>query len=284
MGIHDDEFVHPGTISDTLRCAVCMEVFEEPTFSGGWPCQHTFCKGCLDSALEQKLQCPTCREEVVLEYLEPNFSVRDLIDELKVYCGNKCGWTGRRDARNTHEKVCPIARVASARQTLEIRLGRRDELEAEKEAQEEELQAHDVDTRLREKDSKIKELEARADSQDSSLQDVVRRLEDRESRIAILEAQLREQDEKLEEMCLQLSLMDMDVPPRPSPPATPSRMSSRPTSALRIAGGCNGSGYMSPFASPSRPASARNAAISAPPKLESMPSLEEMIAGSAFDM
>eukprot|EP00929_Paragymnodinium_shiwhaense_P056118 TRINITY_DN28099_c0_g1_i1.p1 TRINITY_DN28099_c0_g1~~TRINITY_DN28099_c0_g1_i1.p1 ORF type:complete len:287 (-),score=68.23 TRINITY_DN28099_c0_g1_i1:148-1008(-) len=286
MGVHDDEFVNPGKISDTLRCAVCMEVFEDPIFCGGWPCQHTFCKGCLDAAMEQKQQCPTCREEVPEDYLQPNLTLRSLLDELEVYCTRRCGWTGRRDAAPAHKEVCPTARLEAVRRKLKERAERRKEVEAQKSAQAEELEAHDVDSRLREKDSRIKQLEERAAAQDDSLGDVVRRLEERDARIASLEAQLAEQDGRLEDMCLKLSLMELDVPPRPTPPPTPgcgSRPSSRPATAIGISSAGPGTGgYPSPYASPSRPTSARM--MLQRPKLDSMPSLEEMIAGHAFDM
>ena len=75
MGIREVEFVNPESISETLKCPaprlaasmrhmdkaqpavetyfheVCFEVFEDPVFCGGRPCQHVFCRTCVEQSM-----------------------------------------------------------------------------------------------------------------------------------------------------------------------------------------------------------------------------------------
>lgn len=114
MGLADDQLVNPGSVSETLRCAICTEVYDDPVFCSGRPCQHVFCRACIEQALEQSSRCPTCRAPVKRARLQPHWVMRNLLDELLVHCMAGCGWTGRQDARPAHLVACPMKRLEAA--------------------------------------------------------------------------------------------------------------------------------------------------------------------------
>ena len=62
-----------------LNCAICLEVYHDPR---ALPCQHSFCRECLEQSIGSSadkctLVCPVCRTEVKLS--------RKGIDELPVH-------------------------------------------------------------------------------------------------------------------------------------------------------------------------------------------------------
>mmetsp|Transcript_45534 Transcript_45534/g.120298 ORF Transcript_45534/g.120298 Transcript_45534/m.120298 type:complete len:232 (-) Transcript_45534:3-698(-) len=169
--LNESELCSPEAVSETLKCPLCFEIFDNPVFCSGRPCQHVFCRACYERALEQSSQCPSCRAEVALEDLQPHQVVNSLLDEMIVRCERSCGWTGRRDARALHAQVCPVARL---------------------EAQNEKLaQYEDVSRQLAARDARIAELEARVAEQDNHVVNVSRQLFAQKLRIEMLEAQLK---------------------------------------------------------------------------------------------
>lgn len=50
-----------GTLNDLLECSVCLDRLD--TSSKVLPCQHTFCRKCLQEILHKhkELRCPECR-------------------------------------------------------------------------------------------------------------------------------------------------------------------------------------------------------------------------------
>lgn len=50
-----------GTLNDLLECSVCLERLD--TSSKVLPCQHTFCRKCLQEIYQKhkELRCPECR-------------------------------------------------------------------------------------------------------------------------------------------------------------------------------------------------------------------------------
>jgi len=119
MGLSEDDFVN--AVSDNLKCAICTEVFDDPVFTGGRPCQHVFCRSCIDRALERNRKCPTCRANVKKNDLQRNQLTQSLLDEQIVRCtiSASCGWTGRLDARPAHMSCCPMAEMEVLRARLE---------------------------------------------------------------------------------------------------------------------------------------------------------------------
>ena len=72
-------------LSELLECSVCLERLDEN--SKVLPCQHTFCRRCLDEILSTKheLRCPECRALVVLpiDGLPSNILLIRLLEGLK---------------------------------------------------------------------------------------------------------------------------------------------------------------------------------------------------------
>ena len=62
-----------------LNCSICFEIYRDPR---ALPCQHGFCRECLEQCLEssedkETLVCPVCREEVKL--------TKERVDKLPVH-------------------------------------------------------------------------------------------------------------------------------------------------------------------------------------------------------
>mmetsp|Transcript_48081 Transcript_48081/g.112393 ORF Transcript_48081/g.112393 Transcript_48081/m.112393 type:complete len:442 (-) Transcript_48081:15-1340(-) len=122
MGLSDDALVAPDTISQTLRCPICLDVFVDPVFCGGWPCQHVFCKTCILGALSASRQCPACREPASVAQFQPHQAINSLLDEIIVYCPHRsggCSWTGRLDAQGGHSSTCAVGRLEEAERRSE---------------------------------------------------------------------------------------------------------------------------------------------------------------------
>ena len=91
-----------------------MDVFKDPVF--GKNCQHTFCRQCLERALETCPSCPTCRATLVSQDIHTNQSFKGLLDELLVRCDAPgCYWTGRQDALPLHVKDCSVRHLNVAK-------------------------------------------------------------------------------------------------------------------------------------------------------------------------
>eukprot|EP00930_Biecheleria_cincta_P052929 TRINITY_DN38230_c0_g1_i2.p1 TRINITY_DN38230_c0_g1~~TRINITY_DN38230_c0_g1_i2.p1 ORF type:complete len:288 (+),score=38.96 TRINITY_DN38230_c0_g1_i2:61-924(+) len=116
MGLSDDKLANPDSVSETLRCPICIEVLENPVYCRGNPCQHVFCLACIERALATRQRCPTCRAPARKEQFQPNLLVQSLLDELRVYCKRRqagCYWSGRQDARAAHEDECLAKQLAA---------------------------------------------------------------------------------------------------------------------------------------------------------------------------
>ncbi|KAK9870040.1 hypothetical protein WA026_006135 [Henosepilachna vigintioctopunctata] len=74
-----------GTLNDLLECSVCLERLD--TSSKVLPCQHTFCKKCLDEIVlkHKELKCPECRVLVTLRVddLPPNVLLMRILEGMK---------------------------------------------------------------------------------------------------------------------------------------------------------------------------------------------------------
>lgn len=74
-----------GTLNDLLECSVCLERLD--TSSKVLPCQHTFCKKCLEEIVERhkELRCPECRVLVPskVDELPPNVLLMRLLEGMR---------------------------------------------------------------------------------------------------------------------------------------------------------------------------------------------------------
>ncbi|CAJ1409345.1 unnamed protein product [Effrenium voratum] len=195
------ELLNPDAISDTLKCPVCFEVFADPVFCGGRPCQHVFCRCCVEQCLvaesdpddrsERSGHCPTCRAEICVRDLHPHQALRSLLDELPVRCRRGCGWTGRRDALRAHESPGPSQCVFLRLEAAQAKIAYLSEA------------GHHLENR----DARIAQLEVRVAEQDQQVVDFGRQLLAREVRIAELERHLEKQERELTQKDVELALL-----------------------------------------------------------------------------
>ncbi|KAK8404309.1 hypothetical protein O3P69_007549 [Scylla paramamosain] len=72
-------------LSDALECSVCLE--QLGSNSRVLPCQHTFCRRCLDDIVEthKELRCPECRVlvEAAVDELPPNILLMRILESMK---------------------------------------------------------------------------------------------------------------------------------------------------------------------------------------------------------
>jgi len=163
MGLSETDLVNPQRISDTLRCPICMDVFEDPVFNPSGACQHVYCYACAVQALESDPdhKCPQCRSPLGMDVLWPHQGVRNMIDELIVWYKASCGWRGRLDARPGHAEVCPIVRLAVSEERCERSQAQIQELTMQLADREAKLAEHD--TQLMERNVQIAELKSSTD-------------------------------------------------------------------------------------------------------------------------
>jgi len=118
-----------------MLCSLCLQIFQDPVFACGNPCQHVFCRTCIEQALkassasrsdfsrrrvgfdrsgwraEEQGLCPTCRKAMSPRSLQRHQQIKNLVDELPVNCPCRCGWQKPYDQRNEHLRVCPVAKI-----------------------------------------------------------------------------------------------------------------------------------------------------------------------------
>uniref|UniRef100_A0A0A1WMD8 RING-type E3 ubiquitin transferase n=1 Tax=Zeugodacus cucurbitae TaxID=28588 RepID=A0A0A1WMD8_ZEUCU len=79
------------TLNDLLECSVCLERLD--TSSKVLPCQHTFCRKCLEVIMSsrQELRCPECRVlvEVKIDDLPPNVLLMRILEGMKNAAASK---------------------------------------------------------------------------------------------------------------------------------------------------------------------------------------------------
>lgn len=73
------------TLNDLLECSVCLERLD--TSSKVLPCQHTFCKKCLEEIVvtKKELRCPECRVlvETSIDDLPPNVLLMRILEGMR---------------------------------------------------------------------------------------------------------------------------------------------------------------------------------------------------------
>lgn len=73
------------TLNDLLECSVCLERLD--TSSKVLPCQHTFCKKCLEDIFHtnKELRCPECRVlvEIGIDDLPPNVLLMRILEGMR---------------------------------------------------------------------------------------------------------------------------------------------------------------------------------------------------------
>ena len=88
---HENHSNMAGPLAETIKtnflnCAICLEVYHDPR---ALPCQHSFCRECLEqsvgsSADKSTLFCPVCRKKVKISRNGvQNLPVHFLVNSLK---------------------------------------------------------------------------------------------------------------------------------------------------------------------------------------------------------
>eukprot|EP00736_Rhodelphis_marinus_P009381 Rmarinus@m.25035 len=89
-----------------LECSICFLIGTD------WrvlPCQHAFCRDCIDRL--DHIVCPTCRHPCSKEDMKPFLNLNQLAAQLPVYCGevgrrSGCPWEGPFSHREIHIAEC----------------------------------------------------------------------------------------------------------------------------------------------------------------------------------
>ena len=75
-------------VQDSLSCGVCFERYDVATHLPKMlVCQHTFCKSCIDSLMDDSnlldaFECPVCRGQVRSDEVHTNLVVIDIIEVI----------------------------------------------------------------------------------------------------------------------------------------------------------------------------------------------------------
>ncbi|ESO84941.1 hypothetical protein LOTGIDRAFT_131348 [Lottia gigantea] len=95
-----------------LICCICTNVLDEPMES---PCRHVFCKICIETWLNNRSTCPTCRFTVTNGDLKPVLPlVRNMLNKLTLICDfsdNGCKDLVLLEKYQNHIKACDYEKV-----------------------------------------------------------------------------------------------------------------------------------------------------------------------------
>lgn len=103
------------TVDENLFCPICKTPFLNPHSTKA--CGHTFCKDCLEHALQLRHACPICRTDFSRRHIVDTPCPRIVhaqLDKLEVKCPNKlCKWEGHRSLVEHHvRQQCEYTLVA----------------------------------------------------------------------------------------------------------------------------------------------------------------------------
>ena len=119
-------------VDDELSCPICLRVVVSPL-----QCKegHVFCKGCIETALCEKEECPVDRSALQVADLRRSCIVENLVNKKKVRCPcaaqhtdeeDGCGWVGMVRERQTHiDTECGYTSVPCPHDGCEVRVQRR---------------------------------------------------------------------------------------------------------------------------------------------------------------
>ena len=115
MGFDIERFSEP--VNDGLLCCICRDVLEDPVQS---PCEHAFCRLCIEGWLVQENRCPEDRKPLSLSQLKPLYRyMRNDLHKLKIRCRNShlgCTHVGELEHIENHEAECLHTTVSSCLQ------------------------------------------------------------------------------------------------------------------------------------------------------------------------
>ena len=96
------EIFEPQEFLENLTCSIGKGILRDPV---ALPCQHVFCRKCIENSLSNNSKCPICLEPATLSSIKPQLEVADLLNQAPVKCP-QCGWTGAYQTYCIHEQKC----------------------------------------------------------------------------------------------------------------------------------------------------------------------------------
>ncbi|KAJ8037704.1 E3 ubiquitin-protein ligase PDZRN3-B [Holothuria leucospilota] len=117
-----------------LVCCICQCVLDKPLES---PCQHVFCKVCIETWLTNRKNCPNCRKRLRISKLKPVLPiVRNMINRLIIRCDNYshgCVEGIKLEYYDTHVNQCGFVPLKCMNTGCDVTVLRKDMLAHEKE-------------------------------------------------------------------------------------------------------------------------------------------------------
>lgn len=101
--------LRPEEIPADMICAICMGLPAEPVVT---PCEHFFCRECLQQCLYRQRCCPVDRTEITahqIRHLRDGSLLYRIWGGIQVKCSNfhtGCLWTGQMADYKTHAEAC----------------------------------------------------------------------------------------------------------------------------------------------------------------------------------
>lgn len=103
-------------LNDLLECSVCLERLD--TSSKVLPCQHTFCKKCLEEIVSthRELRCPECRVlvDVKVDDLPPNVLLMRILEGMRNATPKNAKALSRSSTTNAPQRLFGGHQVAPA--------------------------------------------------------------------------------------------------------------------------------------------------------------------------
>lgn len=110
MGFDTDRFTSP--VNESLTCSICRDVLEDPVQA---PCEHAYCRSCIEGWLVHETSCPEDREPLCVSDLRPLFRyMRNDLDRLQIRCRNRhhgCEIVSDLEFIGRHEQDCPYEKL-----------------------------------------------------------------------------------------------------------------------------------------------------------------------------
>ncbi|XP_048763184.1 RING finger protein 151-like isoform X2 [Ostrea edulis] len=110
MGFDVDRFLR--TVNEGLLCCICRDVLEDPVQA---PCEHAYCRQCIEAWLVHETRCPEDRSNLSLSNLKPLFRyMKNDLDKLQIRCINVnlgCNHICSLEVIACHESECPYGSV-----------------------------------------------------------------------------------------------------------------------------------------------------------------------------
>lgn len=76
----------PKYVLESVTCPIGLGIFNDPVQLT--TCPHTFCRKCIEIALENSAKCPACKVNANMKDVVINKVAKDLIDKLTIKCRN----------------------------------------------------------------------------------------------------------------------------------------------------------------------------------------------------